>query len=80
MWLVVHAASAIVSLETARRIVFSSLPRLRSPELITDVWGPLVLLVPLLFAVMRIHDGVEGVGWLLFGAPPMTLVLAAGLA
>jgi len=79
MWLFVHAAAAIVSLEAARRMVLAALPSLRQPELITDVWAPLAMVVPLLFLIPRMTDQVTGIGWMVFGAPPAVLVMAVGV-
>ena len=82
LWLFVQAALAIVMVEQLRRRVFPAVLRAPQPELVLDVWGPLALVMPMLFFVSRVETTVRGEGWVTAGGPVVVglLGLAMGLA
>lgn len=78
--LVVQALIALLGLRWWRQAVLPSLPAVKHPELILDVWGPIALIMPLLFAVRWVGHTVEGAGWLPIGAPILCGGAAAAMA
>ncbi|HRP63883.1 MAG TPA: hypothetical protein PK400_11355 [Phycisphaerales bacterium] len=78
--LVVQALIAMLGLRWWRQAALPNLPATRHPELILDVWGPIALILPLLFAVRWVGNTVEGTGWLPIGAPILCGAAAAAFA
>ena len=79
--LMIQALVAAVTVEQLRRNVFPALNQLHAPSLITDVWAPLVLLLPMLFFLSRLRDGdVNGAAWVGVGGPIVCAVIGLGAA
>ena len=78
--LFVQVALAVAALWLLRARVF---PAVREPGhsgLILDVWGPIAVVAPMLFAAGRIDGSVGAVGWTPLGGPVACGVFALGAA
>lgn len=78
--IVVQAALAIIG---ARLMLFRVLPhlsRIRHPSLVTDIWGPITLALPMLIMIGRLDGDVRGIGWVPIGGPMWCALIALGLA
>lgn len=80
LWLFVQAALAIVMVEQLRRRVFPAVLRAPQPELVLDVWGPLALVMPMLFFVSRVETTIRGEGWVMVGGPVVVGLLGLAMA
>src|SRR5262245_18791392 len=78
--LAAQAILSVVTVEQFRRRVFPAVGGLRQPEVVMDVWGPLALVLPMLFFIAQTKYSVRGAGWMPVGAPAMCGVLALGAA
>lgn len=76
--LVAQALCAAAVVDQLRRNVFPALHQLNAPSLITDVWAPLAIVMPMVFFLYRATSGsVAGIAWMGVGAP--VAVATAGL-
>ena len=80
MLLGLQALLTVLGIELLRRGVLPRLAQLESPALISDVWAPVALVLPMLFFVSRVSDSVEGAGWMIVGGPSICGLLAVGAA
>lgn len=78
--LAMQAALTIIGVEQMRRTVLGAVNQLPQPEFVLDLWGPLAVVVPMLFLVGQVGFTVRGVGWMPIGAPIIAAVLALGAA
>jgi len=78
--LAAQATLSIVGVEQFRRRVFPAVNALRQPEIVMDVWGPLSLVLPMLFFIAQTKYSVRGPGWMPIGAPVTCGVFALGVA
>ncbi|UCD76662.1 MAG: hypothetical protein JSV91_07000 [Phycisphaerales bacterium] len=81
--LLVQAIFAVLGIELFRRRVLrglGSVGGVGGAGLVLDVWGPIALVLPLLFHVGWIEGRVAGVGWSLAGGPVACGLLALGIA
>lgn len=77
--LAVQALFAVIAIDQLRRHVFPALHLLRARALITDVWAPLAIILPMLFFLARTDQGsVRGAAWIGLGGPIVAALI--GLA
>lgn len=74
-----QAVLSIIVIEQLRRRVFPATSAMPQPEIVTDVWGPLALVLPMFFFIARTTYSVRGVGWMPIGAPALCGALAVGV-
>src|SRR5688500_1032775 len=79
-WLVVQAALAIIAIEQMRRRVFASLDAIKHVELSLDVWGPLTLVIPMVFFTASKDNSGSGPAWMGVGGPITCGLFALGAA
>lgn len=65
----IQVAAAAAALHLLRWHVLPSLARLPHRELIVDVWGPVAIVLPVLFTVAWTGHSVRGDGWVAIGGP-----------
>lgn len=80
IWLIAHAAMCIGVAEAMRRMVWPGTRMMRHPALVTDVWAPLTLALPLCISAARITSDAGATGWPALGGPMALALLAAGAA
>ena len=78
--LAAQAMFAVLMVEQLRRKVFISIDDRAVSALMTDVWAPVAIVLPMMFFTARIHGDVAGAGWMPIGGPVVAAVLALGLA
>jgi hypothetical protein len=78
--LAVQALFAAFGLRQLFRNVFPETRRLTHPSLIVDVWGPLIVIGPMLFLTGQIGEHVAGPGWLAIGGPLIVAIIGAGMS
>ena len=76
--LAAQACCAAITVEQFRRHIFPSLHQLRLPDLLTDVWAPLVIAVPMLFFLGSASGSVDGPAWVGTGGPIACAVIGLG--
>ncbi|MHC5114241.1 MAG: hypothetical protein ACYTGP_07420 [Planctomycetota bacterium] len=74
--LALQALLAVAGLHLLARRILPAARGLRQPALITDVWGPLTVMLPLLIVAGDVGTSVRGAGWLAVGAPAWIGVFA----
>ncbi|MHC5023071.1 MAG: hypothetical protein ACYTGG_04060 [Planctomycetota bacterium] len=76
----VQSALALVALHGLWRHVLPVTATLRQPGIVLDVWGPLALVMPLLFTGSLVDGAVSGPGWTAVGGPVVAAALGGGVA
>ena len=67
--LAAQAMFAVLMVEQLRRKVFISIDDRAVSALMTDVWAPVAIVLPMMFFTARIHGDVAGAGWMPIGGP-----------
>jgi hypothetical protein len=75
-----QGAMAILTIELFRTRVFPVVHRIDGPELVLDVWTPIVLVLPMMFFAGRVDHDVRIHGWMVVGGPVVCAIFAAGAA
>ncbi|MHC4948142.1 MAG: hypothetical protein ACYTG1_07755 [Planctomycetota bacterium] len=73
-----QAALAVVALHQLVRHVLPGLARLAHAALLLDVWGPVALVLPMMFMAGRVDGSVRGPGWIAVGGPVVCGLVALG--
>lgn len=77
--LLLQSALAVLTIEVLRRRVWPKLHHTAYPELVIDVWGPIILIMPALFLVGRV-DGSVANSWIPIAGPIGVGALGIGAA
>lgn len=80
MMLTAQAALAAITVDQLRRRVFGSQRTATQSVIVVDVWGPVIVCLPMLGFVGQTQESVRGIGWMTVGAPVAAGVLALGAA
>ena len=67
--ILLQTALVVVSLRLMIGSVLPSLRRMRSQEIVLDIWAPISLALPMLVMVGRMQEDAQGVGWVPIGGP-----------
>jgi len=80
-WIMILAQVLLMlaALHLLRWHVLPHLAQLSQRALVLDVWGPIAVVLPMLFWMIWVGGSVRGDGWMLLGLPIACGVLACGL-
>jgi hypothetical protein len=79
--LATQALFAVMTIDQLRRNIFPALDQLRARALVTDVWSPLAIVLPMLFFLSRTVEGsVAGSAWVGVAGPIACAVVGLGSA
>lgn len=81
-WAMIAGQLVLVAaaLHVWRWYVLPELPRIVQRELIVDVWGPVSLVLPMLFSVVWVGYAIREDGWPLLGVPIVSGLFAVAMA
>ncbi|MCZ6834385.1 MAG: hypothetical protein O7G85_01290 [Planctomycetota bacterium] len=79
VFILIQALLAIIGIRLMLLGVYPRLERIRHPQLVTDIWGPIAIVTPMLVMAGRIDGDVVGIGWIAIGGPLLCAMLALGI-
>ena len=81
IWLIIQLALAAGGAVTWIALVLPSIAKLSEKRLLLDVWGPLIVVGPILFGTVFVDESVAGIiGWQPIAGPILVGMLAFGIA
>lgn len=79
MLMVIQAALAVAGLRMLLLRVFPNLSRIHHPSLVTDIWGPIAIVIPMIVMVGHLDGDMRASGWVSVGGPLLCAYLTFGL-
>jgi len=80
IWIIVQAAAALGGVALWLTVIAPAVAQLRERRLVLSVWGPIVLILPMLFLVAGAEGSVRGVARLAISGPVLIGMVATVLA